>query len=125
MGIEVWQTHIWWFTHTLVPEPHFPPADVLLKQKFALNYTTLNDPRAALRILNQRANYAAITLGEQGVIAQDKESFKAFDALQTKIVNPNMSKSVTTDNQFKGLLIFWKRGSIGLFYSLRSKTRKV
>ena len=35
VGIEVRQTHIGGFTHTLVPEPQFSPTKVLLSQTLA------------------------------------------------------------------------------------------
>jgi sulfofructose kinase len=72
-----------------------PLSDYLISsQKFALSYTNLNDSRAALRILSQNAQHATITLGSEGTIAQDQESFEAFSAHSIEVINTNNAGDV-------------------------------
>ena len=72
-----------------------PLTDYLISsQKFARGYTNLNDTRAALRILNQNSKYAAITLGSEGVIAQDLENFEAFTTPSIEVINTNNAGDV-------------------------------
>ena len=62
---------------------------LITSKKFAQEFTNLDDSRAALRVLRQHSEFAAITLGSEGVIAQDSEQFIYFESEKIEAINTN------------------------------------